>query len=49
MKLIKIIIIAVGILIATSCSAPLSTRMTKYVSEVESSCENWAKEDWEMS
>lgn len=49
MKLIKIIIIAVGILIATSCSAPLSTRMTKYVSEVESSCENWTKEDWEMS
>lgn len=49
MKLIKIIIIAVSILIASSCASPLSTRMSEYVSDVESSCENWTQEDWEMS
>lgn len=49
MKLIKTIFIAAGIIIAVSCTSSLSTRMTKYVSDVESSCENWTAEDWEIS
>ena len=49
MKLIKTIFIAAGIIIAVSCTSSLSTRMTEYVSDVESSCENWTAEDWEIS
>ena len=32
-----------------SCSSPLSNRLNDYVNEVESSCQNWTEEDWELS
>lgn len=49
MKLIKAFIIAVGIILATSCASPLSTRMNDYIEEVESTCEDWTSADWELS
>ena len=32
-----------------SCASPLSSRLNDYVNEVESSCQNWTEEDWELS
>lgn len=36
-------------LLLQSCSSPLSSRLNDYVNEVESSCQNWTEEDWELS
>ena len=33
----------------SSCVSPLSSRLNDYVNEVESSCQNWTEEDWELS
>ena len=49
MKLIKAFIIAAGIILATSCASPLSTRMNDYIEEVESTCEDWTYAEWELS
>ena len=50
MNSFRAIIICILILIAfTCCSSTLSSRMNKYVSEVEASCQNWTEEDWELS
>ena len=36
-------------LLLQSCSSPLSSRMNEYVTEVETTCQNWTEEDWELS
>ena len=36
-------------LLLQSCSSPLSSRMNEYVTEVESTCQNWTEEDWELA
>ena len=36
-------------LLLHSCSSPLSSRMNEYVTEVETTCQNWTEEDWELS
>ena len=36
-------------LLLQSCSSPLSSRMSEYVTEVEATCQNWTEEDWELS
>lgn len=45
----KVIIIGFIIALITSCASPLSGRLNDYVNEVESSCQNWTEEDWELS
>ena len=45
----KVIIIGFIIALITSCASPLSDRLNDYVNEVESSCQNWTEEDWELS
>ena len=50
MKTLKTIIISVITLITlSSCSSPLSTRIDKYVDKVESTCQDWSAEEWEIS
>lgn len=36
-------------LVSSSCASPLSSRLNDYVTEVESNCQNWTEEDWELS
>lgn len=45
----KTLIIGLVITLITSCASPLSGRLNDYVNEVESSCQNWTEEDWELS
>ena len=44
----KVIIIGFIIALITSCASPLSSRLNDYVNEVESSCQSWTEEDWEL-
>lgn len=32
-----------------ACSPSLSTRLNDYINDVESNCQNWTEEDWELS
>ena len=48
MKQLLLLTIALAAL-SSSCVSPLSSRLNDYVTEVESSCQNWTKEDWELS
>ncbi len=41
----RTIIISLAIILLTSCSSPLSSRMDEYVSEVEANCKNWTAID----
>ena len=45
----KTLIIGLVIALITSCASPLSGRLNDYVNEVESSCQSWTEEDWELS
>lgn len=44
-----VIICAIALIAFPCCSSPLSIRLNDYVTEVESSCQNWTEEDWELS
>lgn len=48
MKQLLLFSIALAALLS-SCVSPLSSRLNDYVNEVESSCQNWTEEDWELS
>lgn len=48
MKQLLLFSIALAALLS-SCVSPLSSRLNEYVNEVESSCQNWTEEDWELS
>ena len=48
-KLFLAIIAISSFMLLSSCSSPLSSRMNDYVSEVETKCQNWTAEDWELS
>ena len=48
MKQLLLFSIALAALLS-SCVSPLSGRLNDYVNEVESSCQNWTEEDWELS
>ena len=45
----KLLITGIVIVLMSSCASPLSSRLNDYVNEVESSCQNWTEEDWELS
>lgn len=45
----KVLITGIVIALMSSCVSPLSSRLNDYVTEVESSCQNWTEEDWELS
>ena len=49
MKLSKLFVGIIVLLFISSCSAPLSSRMNNYVSDVEANCMHWTTEDWELS
>ena len=50
MRICNLSIIAIAtIIMLISCASPLSSRLNDYVNEVESSCQNWTEEDWELS
>lgn len=36
-------------ILLSACVSPLSSRLNDYVTEVESSCQDWTEEDWELS
>ena len=48
MKQLLLFSIALAALLS-SCVSPLSSRLNDYVNEVESSCQNWTEEDWDLS
>ena len=48
MKPLLLFSIALAALLS-SCVSPLSGRLNDYVNEVESSCQSWTEEDWELS
>ena len=45
----KLLITGIVIVLMSSCTSPLSSRLNDYVTEVESSCHNWTTEDWKLS
>ena len=45
----KLLITGIVIVLMSSCTSPLSSRLNDYVTEVESNCHNWTEEDWELS
>ena len=45
----KLLILGIVIVLMSSCTSPLSSRLNDYVTEVESSCHNWTTEDWKLS
>ena len=47
MKQLLLFSIALAALLS-SCVSPLSSRLNDYVNEVESSCQSWTEEDWEL-
>lgn len=50
MRICNLSLIAIATFIMLiSCASPLSSRLNDYVNEVESSCQNWTEEDWELS
>lgn len=44
-----VIICTIALFAFPCCSSPLSSRLNDYVNEVESTCQNWTEEDWELS
>lgn len=36
-------------ILLSACVSPPSSRLNDYVTEVESSCQDWTEEDWELS
>lgn len=49
MKRILAVFTLITAIVLSSCAAPLSTRMDKYVNECEEKCSNWNQDDWELS
>lgn len=45
----KLLITGIVIVLMSSCTSPLSSRLNDYVAEVESSCHDWTTEDWKLS
>ena len=45
----KIILLGFVIVVLSSCSSPLSSRISEYVREVEQNSENWSEEEWQVS
>lgn len=49
MKRILAVFTLITAIVLSSCAAPLSIRMDKYVNECEEKCSNWNQDDWELS
>ena len=50
MKGIKVAIVSsIAFMALFSCTSPLSSRMNKYVSNVESKSKDWSSDDWKLS
>lgn len=50
MKSLNKLILLLAVVVMSACSsAPLSTRMDKYVTKAEVNCQNWSLEDWSES
>ena len=45
----KLLITGIVIVLMSSCTSQLSSRLNDYITEVESNCHNWTEEDWELS
>lgn len=45
----KVLITGILFALITACASPLSSRLNEYVAEVESNCQNWTEQDWEIS
>ena len=48
--IVKVLLVVTFASMILSCtSAPLSNRISDYISEVEANCATWTESDWEMS
>ena len=49
MKKLNYIIVLLVLFLLTSCEIPTSVKFERHINKVESNCDDWTEEEWEMS